>query len=99
MMVWDGHDWGWGGWLLMSLSMVVFWGLVIGLLIAFLRTSGASGQDESAEGHGRDGVSGGSAEQILARRYARGEIDEAEYHRRLDVLRGHHDPTDLTKAG
>ncbi|WP_432824205.1 SHOCT domain-containing protein [Dactylosporangium sp. CA-092794] len=28
------------------------------------------------------------AEQLLAERYARGEIDEAEYHHRLEVLRG-----------
>ncbi|WP_211266209.1 SHOCT domain-containing protein, partial [Streptomyces catenulae] len=28
------------------------------------------------------------AEQILAERYARGEIDEEEYHRRLTTLRG-----------
>jgi putative membrane protein len=27
-------------------------------------------------------------EQILAQRYARGEIDDDEYRRRLDVLRG-----------
>ncbi|MFD4600403.1 SHOCT domain-containing protein [Streptomyces sp. NPDC058464] len=27
------------------------------------------------------------AEQILAERYARGEIDEEEYLRRLDILR------------
>jgi putative membrane protein len=27
-----------------------------------------------------------SVEELLADRYARGEIDEAEYHRRLDVL-------------
>ena len=30
----------------------------------------------------------GDAEQILAERYARGEIDDEEYHRRLDTLRG-----------
>ena len=29
------------------------------------------------------------AEDVLAERFARGEIDEAEYRARLDVLRGH----------
>jgi putative membrane protein len=27
-------------------------------------------------------------EQLLAERFARGEIDEQEYHHRVDVLRG-----------
>ena len=27
-------------------------------------------------------------DEILAARFARGEIDDAEYHRRLDALRG-----------
>ena len=30
----------------------------------------------------------GSGEAVLAERYARGEIDEAEYHERQAVLRG-----------
>jgi len=29
-----------------------------------------------------------TAEQVLAERFARGEIDEEEYRRRLDTLRG-----------
>jgi putative membrane protein len=33
-------------------------------------------------------VRGGGAEQILAERFARGEIDEGEYRGRLAVLRG-----------
>ncbi len=94
MMVWDGHDWGWGGWLLMTFSMVVFWGLVIGVLVAFLRGIRGSGSGTPTEYPG-----GRSVEQILAERYARGDIDDDEYHRRLDVLRGRHGPTDLTKVG
>ena len=31
----------------------------------------------------------GSGEQVLSERYARGEIDEDEYRRRLGVLREH----------
>jgi putative membrane protein len=33
-----------------------------------------------------------AAEQILAERFARGEIDEHEYHQRLDALRGGNRP-------
>jgi len=32
-----------------------------------------------------------TAEELLAQRYARGEIDTDEYHSRLDTLRGRHD--------
>ncbi|ABD11595.1 putative membrane protein [Frankia casuarinae] len=114
MMIWDGHTWGWGGWLLMSFSMVVFWGLVIGVLVALLRAGRGGGPGTSAEPPGverpgterpgteRPGTERPgerSAERILAERYARGEIDEAEYHRRLDVLRERPGPTDLTRAG
>ncbi|OHV49913.1 hypothetical protein CcI156_21125 [Frankia sp. CcI156] len=103
-MIWDGHTWGWGGWLLMSFSMVVFWGLVIGVLVALLRAGRGGGPGRSAEPPGveRPGTERPgerSAERILAERYARGEIDEAEYHRRLDVLRERPGPTDLTRAG
>jgi len=34
-----------------------------------------------------DDNSGPSAEEILKRRYARGELDKDEYHRRLEDLR------------
>lgn len=74
-MMW-GNDWSWWGWLLMSGSMVVFWGLLIWALVAIFRPGGQSGQ-----GDRRD------AEQLLAERFAAGEIDEIEYQTRLDVLR------------
>lgn len=95
MMIWGGHSWGWGGWLLMTFSMVVFWGLVIGALIALLRAGRGGGPGTPTGRADRER----SAEQILAERYARGDIDEEEYRRRLDVLRGRPDPTGLTKSG
>ncbi len=77
MMWWD-HGWGWGDWLGMSLMMLVFWGVVIGLIVAAVR--GRSTPDAA--------VSRRRAEDVLAERFARGEIDEAEYQDRLRVLRG-----------
>ncbi len=94
MMVWYGHGWGWGGWLLMTFSMIVFWGLVIGALVALLRTGRGTGPGTPPEHHQER-----SAEQILAERYASGDIDEQEYHRRLEVLRSPHGPSGLTKVG
>ena len=78
-MHWHDHGmngWGWG---LMALAMVVFWGLVIAgvvVLVWYLR------RDD------RSRAQSPTAEQILADRFARGDIDEEEYHRRLQVLRG-----------
>lgn len=44
----------------------------------------------------RAGRRGGevSAEELLRRRYAAGEIDETEYRRRLETLRGNGPSTD-----
>jgi putative membrane protein len=98
MMVWDGHNWGWGGWLLMTFGTVVFWGLVIGTLVALLRGVSSRGPGAPAAGPGAPPAAR-SAEEILAERYARGEIDDEEYRHRLDVLRGRHGPTGLTKVG
>jgi putative membrane protein len=67
-----------GWWVVMPLATVLFWGAVIWLVVIFVR--GLSGRP-SGDGAERP-------DEILARRYARGEIDEDEYRRRLDTLRG-----------
>jgi putative membrane protein len=73
--------WGPGPWLLV---FPLFWLLLIGFLVfAFARRRAWgppawSGRPYAAP----DPMS------VLAERYARGDIDEAEYRRRLDVLRG-----------
>lgn len=69
--MWWWHDVGWAGWLAMSLSMLVFWGLVAWVVVTVLR----------------GGAHGSGAERILADRLARGDIDEEEYGRRLRALR------------
>ena len=74
---------GWVGWLVMSLTMVVFWGLVVFAVVAVFRglnrtrTGGGPGRDE----HKQDPM------QILDERFARGEIDAEEYHARQQALR------------
>jgi putative membrane protein len=79
-MMW-GYQWGWGAWLTMGVMMVVFWGLASAGIVLLVRYLG-SRQGEAAADGGR-----GSAEEILAERFARGEIDQDEYTRRRQVLR------------
>jgi putative membrane protein len=81
MMDWqhDGSGWGtgWGGWLVMMLAMVAFWTLVVLAVVALFRESRPQ----------REAPPGRSAFDVLAERFARGEIDAEEYHRREEVLR------------
>lgn len=80
MMGWYGNGMGWGGWIVMSLVMVAFWGLVIFAVVAIFR--GTSSNSRPA-----DRPAGRTPMQILEERFARGEIDEEEYHARAEVLR------------
>lgn len=73
--------WGWdgagGGWWMMGIGGL-FWLLVLGLTVwLVLRATG--GRDVAPRGE--------SAEELLRRRFAAGEIDAEEYERRLEVLR------------
>jgi putative membrane protein len=76
-MFWYGHGmsgWGYG---LMLFNGLVFWALLAGggvLLYRLIRRAERSGRDDAAQ-------------RTLAERYARGEIDDEEYRRRLDTLR------------
>ena len=44
-------------------------------------------------GNGDSGARGESAEEILRKRFARGEIDAEEYERTLEVLKGERNAT------
>ena len=70
--------WGWIG---MVAGMLLFWGLVIAAIVFVVRSLGSG--DNRQPGTGR-----AAPEDVLADRFARGEIDETEYHQRLDALRG-----------
>ncbi|MCF3595040.1 SHOCT domain-containing protein [Rhodobacteraceae bacterium LMO-12] len=71
-----GHMWGGGYGMFGGLMMVVFWGLIIGLIVLAIR--GFSGRSDTGAGQ--------SALDILKERYARGEIEEDEYERRKAKL-------------
>ncbi len=84
MMFWSDHDmsgWGYAG---MVIGMVLFWVLIIVGIIALIRYStGATQTRVTATPHYRDYE---TPEQVLACRFARGEIDDTEYRNRLEVL-------------
>src|SRR6266496_2897171 len=80
VMYWYGdHMSGWG-YALMIISTVVFWGLVITGIVLLMRGFGRGGKQPEPSGR--------TPEELLAERFARGDIDEKEYLSRLDVLRG-----------
>ena len=72
-MMWGWSDWGWQAWLAMSVMMLVVWAAIVWAIIAIARS--ASGKHRGSD-------------EILAERFARGDIDEAEYQRRRELIRG-----------
>jgi putative membrane protein len=76
-MDWQHDGTTWSGWLVMMLAMVAFWTLVVLAVVALFRETRPQGGP----------TPGRSAFDVLAERFARGEIDAEEYHRREDVLR------------
>jgi putative membrane protein len=79
MMGWHG-GWGSGGWVAMSVMMLLFWGLIIVGVIAATR----SWRPGPHDGHGGQST----AMRLLDERFARGEIDEEDYRKRRDLLVG-----------
>jgi putative membrane protein len=90
--MWVNGDWGWGSWVVMTLSMAAFWVMVavVGLvLLRAWRDGDGRGGGRHASGTNAPGtVDRLTPEQLLAERYARGEIDSAEFDERRRVLRG-----------
>ncbi|AFM17002.1 putative membrane protein (DUF2078) [Mycolicibacterium chubuense NBB4] len=84
MMFWTDHNmsgWGYAG---MGIGMVLFWLLVLAGIVALFRygTGTTRSRDIPPPQPYAD-----SPEQLLAIRFAQGEIDDQEYQMRLAVLR------------
>jgi putative membrane protein len=74
MMYWNG-DWNGWAWFAMTVSMVVFWTVVgVAIWLVVCRSSTTVPL---------------SAEEILRRRYAAGELDDEEFAQGLRSLRDH----------
>jgi putative membrane protein len=79
------NGWGWG---LMTVAMVLFWGLLVVGVVFLVRYLGrAPHRHPDAWPSGGGSVPRSSPEELLGERFARGEIDADEYRRRLDALR------------
>ncbi|MFB7666208.1 SHOCT domain-containing protein [Kitasatospora sp. NPDC056138] len=91
-MYWYDHGtngWGFG---LMAISMVLFWALIVLGIVALVRYLGRAQQHPTAWPQSRP-PGRPEPEQLLAERFARGEIDADEYRHRLEVLRSGSGPT------
>jgi putative membrane protein len=84
-----GDGWGGGHWVAVIVMMVLFWGAIGLVVLAVVRSGGWSHHhdhyDHRLGAPRRDSTD--DAERILHERFARGEIDEAEYTRRHDLLK------------
>lgn len=83
MMWWDHNDWGFGNWLAMGLTMLIFWSLVIGLIVWAVRSVSSN-----PAGSAGDRLREASPADVLAARFARGDISEDEFTRRRALLHG-----------
>jgi len=79
-MWWDHGNAGAGSWIAMSLMMLVFVAAIVALGVWLLRSTQA-GADHTHAAQAQ------TAEEILARRFASGEIGEDDYTKRRELLR------------
>lgn len=79
MMFWADGGTGFWGYTLMTISMVLFWALIIYGVVMATRVLGRENQPAAPVRR--------TPEQILAERFAHGEIDEQQYHQHLAALR------------
>lgn len=71
----DHNGWGWGGWIIMWIGMLLFWAVLVAFVVWAIRAW--SGQRPgTGEGPPRQ-----SALDIARERYARGEINDEEFER------------------
>jgi putative membrane protein len=78
-MMWNWYNWGFGGfWWIMPIIMVIFWGLIIWGIIAFVRSVNKSRCCGTTQSE--------SALEILKRRYASGEITKEEFEEKKRAI-------------
>lgn len=81
-MMWWGHGgWDAGDWLAMSLMMVAVLAAALALVAWLLR----SYRGDSSRPYEHSSAAG-KADELLAERFARGEIDEQQFRRERELL-------------
>lgn len=92
MMWYWGGGVHWWGWLLASIGMVIFWGLIVWAIWFFVTRVGRQPYGSRYPNEPRQPYEmhrgPTDAKGILDERLARGEIDAEEYRRLLAVIRG-----------
>lgn len=79
-----GGGWGWVGWIVTAVVLVlIFAALITAVVFAVRYFSGDGHRGPGSPQQAR------SAEDVLAERFARGEIEEDEYRRRMTALHEH----------
>lgn len=98
-MYWYGdHMSGWG-YALGIIGMVLFWGVIIVAVVVAVRYLSRDRRERTRPDETRPASQPSGAEEILAERFARGEINESEYHERLDTLQqSRHSETSGTRG-
>jgi len=82
-MMWGYNGFGFGGGGL-GIGMLLFWGLIIVGIVMLVRGFGGTSGFLASQPRVREKT----ALDILADRYARGEIDKAEFEQKRNDLRG-----------
>ncbi|WP_405953387.1 SHOCT domain-containing protein [Streptomyces prunicolor] len=80
MMYGNYHDMSGWDWFAMSSGSVLLWAVLLTVAVLLIRNLTRTSQRPNT-------LAAPSPEQVLADRFARGEIDEEEYRNRLAVLR------------
>ncbi|WP_329241513.1 SHOCT domain-containing protein [Streptomyces sp. NBC_01478] len=80
MTYWNHHDMSGWDWFAMSIGSVLLWALLVTVAVLLIRNLSHTSQRPQPLGSP-------PPEQVLADRFAHGEIDEEEYRNRLAVLR------------
>lgn len=78
----------WGFWPIFPLFWAAFWIVVVTLVIKARRNGRWSPPWQAQQAQQAPASPTASAEQILAERYARGEMTDDEYYERISVLKG-----------
>lgn len=78
---WDGP---WHGWFMGPVMMIIFLAILVIVVVLLVRWLGGSGGNRLVGGHASSAT---APLDILKERFARGEIDKAEYEERRKTLR------------